>query len=199
MKGTRSIAVSVLASCLVASPATAELRLSFEAGRVTLAAVDVSLRAVLEAWAVEGLTLISNIEQLSAEPVTLELTDVTETEALTTLLSSQLGYVASRRSQLETGRSAFLRIMILASGSARPRAFTRPTAAAPPASEQPRPRRGPLFGSGDVSASAPGAGQPVAAPAPTPRSFAAGSSTPGQPVPAPVSQPAPEPAHPDAR
>jgi len=100
----------------VAAPAAAgELRLSMGNGRVTLVAKDVTVREILNEWARVGQTRIVNSEKLTGGPVTLELTDVPEAQALDAILRSAAGYVMAPRLAGSPGSSRYDRIMILAS------------------------------------------------------------------------------------
>ncbi len=100
----------------VAAPAAAgELRLSMGNGRVTLVAKDVTVREILNEWARVGQTRIVNGEKLTGGPVTLELTDVPEAQAIDAILRSAAGYVMAPRLAGSPGSSHYDRIMILAS------------------------------------------------------------------------------------
>jgi hypothetical protein len=106
----------VIATTAAASPAAAgELQLSMANGRVTLVAKDVTVREILTEWARVGQTRIVNGEKLTGGPVTLELTDVPEAQALDAVLRSAAGYVMAPRLAGSPGSSRYDRIMILAS------------------------------------------------------------------------------------
>jgi len=114
----------------LASPASAgDLKLTIENGRVTLIAQDVPLRQILEAWARIGNTKIVNAEKVVGGPVTLELINVPERQALDTVLRSTAGYLAAPRPVGVMGASLYDRIMILP--TSRPPAAV--ASAAPPA------------------------------------------------------------------
>jgi hypothetical protein len=99
----------------IATPASAgELHLTMANGHVTLVAKDVTVREILAEWARIGQTQIVNAEKLTGGPVTLELTDVPEAQALDTVLRSAAGYVMAPRMAGSTGTSRYDRIMILA-------------------------------------------------------------------------------------
>jgi hypothetical protein len=115
----------MLASALVITcgPATAgELRLSMADGRVTLIAKDVTVREILAEWARVGQTRIVNGDKLSGGPVTLQLENIPEAQALDTILRAAAGYVMAARTPGSPGASVYDRIMILA--SSRPPAVT---------------------------------------------------------------------------
>lgn len=113
-----------------------ELQLAIKDGRVTLVARDVPLSEILAEWARVGQTTIVDGDKLTGPAVTLELVDVTEAQALQTLLRSASGYLAAPRRPGVPGTSYFDRILILASSRA-PRASP-----APPVFESPRPADG---------------------------------------------------------
>ena len=64
-------------------------------------------------WAAQGQTVITNVEHVGDERVTLALENVTEFEALRTLLGRQPGYIAMPRRMDDAGTSAYARVMIL--------------------------------------------------------------------------------------
>ncbi len=128
------VAILVAAVCLPASASAGELVLSFKDGRVTLKATDVSLRQVLNEWARLGQTKVVGLEKLTGSPITLELTDVPEKQALEILLRSVAGYVAApRRALASTAMSQFDRLVLLPTSiaSAAPIAGPRPAAFSP--------------------------------------------------------------------
>src|SRR5262245_55351170 len=98
--------------------AAGELRWSMANGRVTLVARDVTIREILAEWARVGQTRIINGDKLAGTPVTLELEDVPEAQALDTVLRSAAGYVMAPRVAGNPGVSRYDRIMILASSRA---------------------------------------------------------------------------------
>ena len=116
--------------------AAGEVRLSIKDGRVTLAARDATLREILVEWERVGGTRIVNRDRVPGTRLTLELANVTEEQALTTLLRPIAGYMASRRLGPEGGASAFSRI-ILMPALATPAASL--TAAAPSTARHERP------------------------------------------------------------
>ena len=105
---------TALVSTVAAPAAAGELRLSMGNGRVTLIAKDVTVREILNEWARVGQTRIVNGEKLTGGPVTLELTDVPEAQALDAVLRSAAGYVMAPRLAGSPGSSRYDRIMILA-------------------------------------------------------------------------------------
>ena len=83
-------------------------------GRVTLVAKDATVRQILTEWARVGQTKIVNVERVPGGPITLELTNVPEAQALDVLLRSLSGYIAAPRAGRgrRTSRS-FDRIIVM--------------------------------------------------------------------------------------
>jgi hypothetical protein len=120
------------ASLLAAQPAFADLRLTLKDGRVSIVAKDVTVRQILTEWMRVGQTRIVNVDRIPGGPVTLELNNVTETQALDVLLRPLSGYIAAPRAVAAANLSDFDRIIVMPSlATARP-ALTA-SAPAPPA------------------------------------------------------------------
>lgn len=138
----------------LATPAAAgELTVQIADGRATIIARDVPLRQILAEWARVGQTRVVNGEKLAGGPITLELVDVLEKDALDILLRSAAGYVAAPRPDHGTGASRFDRVIILASSRppaanpvAPPQPFNRPVFTQP----QPPPELEPDIDEGEV-------------------------------------------------
>src|SRR5882724_68241 len=112
MKQFRVLGIAVLAS-LLASAAFADVKLSMKDGKVTLVAKDVTVRQILTEWARVGQTKIVNLERIPGGPLTLELVDVPEAQALDVLLRSVAGYIAAPRSAGVANLSRFDRIVVM--------------------------------------------------------------------------------------
>jgi hypothetical protein len=127
--------VAGLALLFGASTASAEVRLSIQNGRVSLVAKDATVRQILAEWERIGQTKIVNLERIPGGPVTLELSDVSEQQALDVLLRSVSGYIVTpRTASVAQNVSQFDRVFVMPT-SAAPRAV----AAAPgPAFPQPQ-------------------------------------------------------------
>jgi hypothetical protein len=117
------------------SATAGELKLTIANGRVTLIADAVPIRTVLQEWAKLGQSQIVNGEKVQGAPLTLQLIDVPEEQALDIVLRSASGYLAAPRATAIANASRFDRIVILA--MSRP---TSTTAAAPPPQHQPMPQ-----------------------------------------------------------
>ena len=128
---TVGVLVGVLA-ILWAVPARADVQVSMHDGRVTINANGATVREILAAWAKAGQTRIVNGERVTGGPVTLQLKDVPEEEALEIILRSVSGYLAAPRPTTVANLSRFDRIFVMPT-STPPRTTAVPTPAAPQA------------------------------------------------------------------
>src|SRR5262245_60967930 len=96
-----------------ASGASAQVQLSIHDGRVTLVATDATVRQILTEWARVGQTRIVNVDRIPGGPVTLQLSNVPESEALDLLLKSVTGYMAVNRPARTSNVSRYDRILVL--------------------------------------------------------------------------------------
>lgn len=103
----------VVLACAAHAPAQSSVSVRFEDGRVTLSARNAPLRTILAEWSRVGGSRIVNAERIAGQPLSLELTDVAERDALTVLLRSVSGYIVAPRVGQVAGRSSFDRIFIL--------------------------------------------------------------------------------------
>jgi hypothetical protein len=122
-----------LAVLLASAPNAAAQNVSvrFQDGLVSLTARNVTVPRILDEWARVGGVRIINGERVPGAPVTLELVDVPESQALEVLLRSAAGYVVGARETGAPGAARFDRVRIL------------PTSRAPTASSFPAPRPAP--------------------------------------------------------
>jgi hypothetical protein len=154
----------ILASAIVlsaaASTAWADVRVTIANGRVTVVAKDATLQQILAEWARVGQTKIVNLERIVGAPMTLELTDVPEAQALDILLRPVTGFMAASRPGDAATVSRFDRIVVMPTMAA-PRAPV--TAAAMPAPTPTFTPQPPPFPAEDDSEerAAPGARGPV--------------------------------------
>jgi hypothetical protein len=123
------------AFALAAVPATAQVTLTLTDGRVTLVATQATPRQILTEWARIGQTRIVNIERLAGAPISLELTDIPEKQALDIILRSSSGYLAAPRAAAVANTSYYDRIFLIP-GTPQPR--TASSSSAPPMLPQPR-------------------------------------------------------------
>ena len=117
MKRALIVAASV-ALLSWAVPASAQVKIEFRNGRVNLTAQNAQIRTILAEWARVGGTRIVNGEKITGPAVTLELTGVTERQAMEVLLRNTAGYIIAARDAGATSPSAFGSILILATTTA---------------------------------------------------------------------------------
>ena len=129
-----AVALAAAACLAVPAPASADVQLSMHDGRVTLKATNATVREILAEWAKVGQARIVNGERLTGTPLSIELTNVTEGQALDVLLRTVAGYVAAPRPTPVPNGSQFDRILILPTSTPPPR-----PSAAPPAPSFPQP------------------------------------------------------------
>jgi hypothetical protein len=210
-----SFAIAAVLATPVSAAAQVELRIT--AGRVWLKAVNATVGQILNEWSRLGQTTIVNGDRVPGGPVTLQLDNVSEEEALNVILKSAAGFMGVRRTTPVAANSEFDRIQILPRSTVV--ASAQPAATSPPPTPvfaQPEPP--PSFTPG-VQRVLDAQGQPVPddqddgppqprqVPAPAapyspeapfgqPPAPPVGSPTPGQPVGVPVpgmTTPAPRP------
>jgi hypothetical protein len=125
------VGLAVLGTAAAAS--AGELTVKIANGLATIIAKDVPVRQILAEWARVGDTKLVNAERVMGGPVSLELVDVPEKEALDILLRTAAGYIAAPRPANLAGASQYDRVIILATSRAPaatasmpPPAFGRP-------------------------------------------------------------------------
>jgi len=92
----------------------------FQNHRVTVTARDMTVSQILDRWSKIGGTVVLNGAAVQSGPVTLQLTDVSERDALDILLRGVGGYIVVDRDDDSTGTSSIAKILILPK-SASPR------------------------------------------------------------------------------
>lgn len=123
IKSLQALAFGVAALLVVASTASAEVQLSIQNGRVSIVAKDATVRQILTEWARVGQTKIVNVERIPGAPMTIQLDNVAESQALDILLRAMSGYIAAPRpvEGLAANLSQFDRIIVMPTlASARP-------------------------------------------------------------------------------
>ena len=136
MRVLNASALALLVWMAGSSTASADVLLTIRDGRVSLVAKDATVRQILAEWARVGQTKIVNVERIPGGPVTLQLTNVTEQQALEVLLRSAGGYVVAPRAIAASNLSRFDRIIVMPP-SQPPSQPPRAAAAPPPAFGQP--------------------------------------------------------------
>jgi hypothetical protein len=139
-------AVALSASSVAAQTASPGVSLTIRDGKVTLKAEQVSLRQILAEWERQGQVKVVGADKLLGAPVTLNLIDVPEKQALEIVMRGVPGYMAvDRVAQADAapaGPSRYDRVVVMARAatpvpavaSAAPRAM--PSPAQPPAAFQ---------------------------------------------------------------
>jgi hypothetical protein len=116
----RALLLTVALSLATAWPAAAQnLKVDFHDGRVSVEATSVPVRTILTEWGKIGGTKIVGAERVSGAPITVKLINVTEAQALETILRSVAGYMAAPRNT-GAGASMYDRILVMATTSAPP-------------------------------------------------------------------------------
>src|SRR5438128_11451937 len=134
-KTLQPLALCAATCLLAASPASADVQLTLQNGRVSIVAKDATVRQILTEWARVGKTQILNVDKIPGAPLTLELTNVPEAEALDVLLRSISGYMAAPRAVTAANVSQFDRIVVMPT-TAAPRAPVSASATPPQAMPQ---------------------------------------------------------------
>jgi hypothetical protein len=119
MKKFHLLAVVALLGAWATSAAAQGVTLEFQEGKVRLNAQNASVSQILSEWARRGRTTIVNGERVPGPPVTIELQDVSEQQALEVILRGVSGYLVAAREAAVAGASSFDRIYIIPT-SARP-------------------------------------------------------------------------------
>jgi hypothetical protein len=128
----RTLLLAVAMSVVAAWPAGAQnLKVEFHDGRVSVEATSVPVRTILTEWGKVGGTKIVGADRISGAPITVKLINVTEAQALETILRSVAGYMAAPRNT-GVGASRYDRILVMATTTAPP-----PVATARPGQQQP--------------------------------------------------------------
>jgi hypothetical protein len=112
-----ALVTAVLCGSVASASAQQPLQLQISNGHVTLHAQNVPVRQILAEWARLGGTTIINGDRVTAPPVTLDLQNVPERQALDIILRGVSGYVLGARPELLPGFSAIDRIIILVSSN----------------------------------------------------------------------------------
>ena len=124
----------LLASAL---PSAAQsITLTLNDGRVTLVTQNATPAAILAEWARQGQVKVVDAERVPGAPLTLQLQNVPEREALDIVLRGAAGYIAAPRTAQVTGtQSRFDRVIVMASSpgasGARAASASRPGGAMP--------------------------------------------------------------------
>ena len=132
--------VLLATALLVASalPAAAQsISLTLRDGRVTLVTQNATPAAILAEWARQGQMKVQDGERVPGTPLTLQLQNVPEREALDIVLRGAAGYIAAPRTGQVAGTlSRFDRVIVMATSpgaAGASAASARPVSVPPPA------------------------------------------------------------------
>jgi hypothetical protein len=153
-----TLGLLLVGATLTTTADAADVRITIANGKVSVSAKDATIGQILNEWARVGQTRIVNVERLTGAPMTLELTDVPEAQALDTLLRSASGYLAAPRAVALPNASSYDRIFVLATSSGTPARVVAP--APPPGAFAP-----PVFQQNDDQDREPGVTAPPRPPA----------------------------------
>jgi hypothetical protein len=124
----KTLIFAAAASLIAAATASADVHLTMQNGRVSIVAKDATVRQILTEWARVGQTKIVNVERIPGGPMSIELNNVPESQALEVLLRAMSGFIAAPRAVDVANLSRFDRIIVMPTlAGARP-----PTSAAAP-------------------------------------------------------------------
>lgn len=136
----RRLLLTALAALVIAAPVSAQspgVSIQFHGdGTVTVKATNAQLRTILQEWARSGRTTFVNADRVTGGPMTIELTNVSERDALATLLRGTSGYMVGARPEATIGASAYDRIMILPPSAVPPTARVVSNAPSPTPPQQ---------------------------------------------------------------
>jgi hypothetical protein len=118
MKLMKTLSLAGFVCALSAGTAFADVQLTIHNGQVSLVAKDATVRQILTEWARVGQTKIVNVERIPGGPITLELQNMPEDQALELLLRSVSGYVAAPRPMMAANMSRFDRILVMPTSAA---------------------------------------------------------------------------------
>jgi hypothetical protein len=118
MRNPGTLAFAAAIWFIGSSAAFADVQLTIQNGHVSLVAREATVRQILAEWARVGQTKIVNGDRVPGGPVTLQLTDVPEQQALDILLRSVSGFVAAPRAIAIANASRFDRIVVMPTSSA---------------------------------------------------------------------------------
>ncbi len=129
---SRFVVAALLVLLGTGSASAQVLSLEFHDGRVKLIAENAPVSLILAEWARLGGTRIVNGERVPGAPVTLQIVDVPERQALDTVLRGAAGYMVLARATTSPGASAFDKILVLPTTTRAPAAAALPQPAPQP-------------------------------------------------------------------
>src|SRR5262245_16305628 len=132
MRSRTLVAAVVMLVCSAGSVFAQALSLEFREGRVRLTADNVPVSRLLEEWTRVGGTRIVHGERIPGAPLTLEILDVPEQQALDIVLRGAAGYMAVARTTPASGASSLEKILVLPTTARVAAAAPPPQQAVPP-------------------------------------------------------------------
>jgi hypothetical protein len=142
MNACRRFALAVTLSAAVAGPVSAgDVKIAFRDGRVSIEAANATPRQILSEWARLGGVSVTNLDRLGGDPVSVQLVDVPEAQAIETLLRGTAGFIAALRTTGAPAAGSEYEKILLLPGLAPP-----PTVASAPAPAPTRPSDAPTRG-----------------------------------------------------
>src|SRR5262249_7675573 len=130
--------IAVATFVLAGATASAEVSVTIHDRLVTIVAKDATARQILTHWARVGQARVVNAERVAGGPITMELPNGREGQALDLLLRTAAGYMAAPRPEFAANLSRFDRVIVMPTSSAPRNAATTP--APPPVFQQPIPQ-----------------------------------------------------------
>src|SRR5712691_5584302 len=113
MRSTKAVALVILVWLAVGSTVLADVQLSIRDGRISIVAKDATVSQILAEWATVGQIKIVNGEKIPRDPITIELENVSEEQALGVVLRTASGYIAASRAIAVPNASRFDRIVVV--------------------------------------------------------------------------------------
>jgi hypothetical protein len=113
MRSIRWVALVIVVWLPVGSTVFADVQLSIQDGRISIVAKDATVSQILTEWATVGQTKIVNGAKIPRDPMTIELQNVSEEEALEVVLRTASGYLAAPRAVAVPNASRFDRIVVM--------------------------------------------------------------------------------------
>ena len=113
MRSTKAVALVILVWLAVGSTVLADVQLSIRDGRISIVAKEATVSQILAEWAAVGQIQIVNGEKIPRDPITIELENVSEQQALDVVLRAASGYIAASRAIAVPNASRFDRIVVV--------------------------------------------------------------------------------------
>jgi hypothetical protein len=113
MRSTKAVALVIFVWLAVGSTVLADVQLSIRDGRISIVAKDATVSQILAEWATVGQIQIVNGEKIPRDPITIELENVSEEQALDVVLRAASGYIAASRAIAVPNASRFDRIVVV--------------------------------------------------------------------------------------